>query len=154
MTTETVAATKPDFRIYEDETTEYWADDIARRAGKLWDVYAFDANRRVHCCEIMPSYEMNYIGPTWDGTGPEAPGEDDDRAKDKLFDDILMGGADTDDTTYIHCANINAKECEILNFSDEQWAGFLRDADGDAEEAYRAALDKLIEYCQGNGYVY
>src|SRR5687768_6276956 len=63
--TSTDQVIKPDFRVYRMDVTEYWNEDIQARAGRLFAVYLFDANRHVHACELTASYEMRYLGPTW-----------------------------------------------------------------------------------------
>ena len=139
---------KPDFRIYKQETTEYWSEDIRSRAARLFGVYLFDVNRHVHCCELTPSFEMNYLGPTW------TEGIEDDEARQSLFEDILEGDAETDLVRYVHVGSVEVDECEEIGTSDESWARFLEEAGGDEEEAYTLALDKWSEYCRGNGWVY
>ena len=138
---------KPDFRIYKQETTEHWSEDIRSRAARLFGVYLFDVNRHVHCCELTPSFEMNYLGPTWTGS------IEDDEARQSLFEDILEGDAETDLVRYVHVGSVKVDECEEIGTSDESWARFLEEAGGDEEEAYNLALDKWSEYCRGNGWV-
>jgi hypothetical protein len=96
MTMTTIEAIKPDFRVFKTETTRYWRKDIRRKAGKLFAVYLFDANRHVHACELTPSYEMHYVGPTWTNS-----------VGDRMSETIREGDADTDLVSYYHVRGID-----------------------------------------------
>ena len=141
---------RPDFRIYKVETTNDWREDIRAKVDKLYAVYVFDANRETYACELTPSFEMRYLGPTWTG---KLDSPDDDDWRQELFEEIVDGGAESDDI-YVHVRSVNLAECEQRTFSEAQWQGFLEDEDGDYEKAWEAALETQMEYCQGNGYTY
>lgn len=138
---------KPDFRLYKEETTEYWNEDIVKQAGRLYDLYIFDANNGFNACELTPSYEMNYVGPTWT-TSPE-----DEYESAVLFENVLLGTSDTE-TSYVHTKDVDLEECERLGLSDVDWQRAIEDAQGDTVEAQRALLGKYIESCRCNGYIY
>jgi len=56
-------------------------------------------NRHVHCCELTPSFEMHYLGPTWTGS------IEDDEARQSLFEDILEGDAEADLVRYVRSSS-------------------------------------------------
>jgi len=139
---------KPDFRLYKRDVTEYWVEEIRKKAGQIFDLYIFDCNKTVNCCEIAPSFEMHYLGPMWT-LSPEDEDED-----QKLFEDILGGIVENHDVIYVHTRYVSVDDCERVETSDEDWAKFLRDADGDEEAAWHEVLEKWSEYCRGNGVCY
>jgi hypothetical protein len=147
---DTAEAIKPDLRIFKDDETIHWREDIQARAGRIFGVYLFDANRHVHCCELTPSYELHYVGPTWSG----GTAQDDDRESERLFDDIMEGSRDSEPVTYRHTYTVRAAGLESREMTDEEWSKLLANYDGDAEAAYEAALEGEMEYLRCNGWVY
>lgn len=139
---------KPDFRLYKEETTEYWSEGIRARAGKLFGVYIFDANRHVHAAELTPSYEMVYVGPTWTGH------VENEEESQRLFEDILKGDSDTEGVKYVHVHGLDLTKCETVSWDDAAWDRMVAHHDGDTEDAHKEALEKAIEHCRGNGVVY
>lgn len=50
------------FRCVVLDETQYWTEEIVRRAGgQIWATYLFDASRHIHCCEITPSYWLSHL---------------------------------------------------------------------------------------------
>jgi hypothetical protein len=47
---------KPDIRIFVDNQTEYWHEDIVKQAGKILAIYVYDATVQTHLCSFTPSY--------------------------------------------------------------------------------------------------
>jgi hypothetical protein len=142
MTMTTIEAIKPDFRVFKTETTRYWRKDIRRKAGKLFAVYLFDANRHVHACELTPSYEMHYVGPTWTNS-----------VGDRMSETIREGDADTDLVSYYHVRGIDAAKLEARSMTDEAWAKLLDYHDGDHDAAYAEALETEMEHLRCNGWI-
>jgi hypothetical protein len=137
----------PDIRVFKVDVTDYYPEEFQRRAGKIFEVYLFDANLHVHCCELTPSYEMAFIGSTW----TKSPRTE--RAREKLADDINISDLETSPVAYYHVRGINLEPLERLGPDKAQWARFLNDADGDRDEAREALVENYREYCCGNGYV-
>jgi hypothetical protein len=88
-------------KILKRDETEYWADDIVARAGRIFGVYAYDPSRKVHCCELTASYELHFI----ESQAEKCP--DDDHERERLDDEIREGDLYTEPVTYIHCHEID-----------------------------------------------
>ena len=53
---------RPKLRLSYLDESDGWADDILRAAGRVAGLYLYDANLRVCCCELTPSYELHLAG--------------------------------------------------------------------------------------------
>lgn len=53
---------KASLRLAYIDETEYWARGIANAAGRIAGLYVYNANLRVYCCELTPSYELRLAG--------------------------------------------------------------------------------------------
>jgi hypothetical protein len=163
----------PDFRIIRFNETEYWngAGFVHRAGGKIWGVYYFDANRRVYCCEMTPSYELWFhessvesypVAAAWDRQADAAPEGSErrrycsdraDREREDLDDAIRDAHAQTDVVSYYHCRTIDVDKCDpIYKLTAEEWAEILHDHDGDTEKAYMALVENVRENLCGNSY--
>jgi hypothetical protein len=163
----------PDFRIVRFDETEYWngAGFIHRAGGKIWGIYYFDANRRVFCCEMTPSYELwrhessveSYpVAAAWERKADAAPdgsersrycSERADREREDLDDVIREADAQDDGVSYFHCHTINVDKCDpIYKLTAEEWSEILADHDGDTEKAYMALVENVRENLCGNSY--
>ncbi len=94
--------TKPRFCLLKLDETRHWADDMAARAVRIFGLYVYDQNRRVHCCEFTPSYECLFVGSAGGNT------DLDDDAAERLDDEIREGDLGTEPVRYIHCREIDA----------------------------------------------
>jgi hypothetical protein len=92
---------KPRFCLLKLDETRHWLDDVAARAGRIFGLYVYDQNRRVHCCEFTPSYECLFVGSASVNT-------DLDDAATPLADEIREGDLGTVPVKYIHCHEIDA----------------------------------------------
>jgi hypothetical protein len=93
---------KPRFYLLRLDETEFWTEEVVRRAKPIFGLYVFDRNRRVYCCEFASSYECRFIGSAFENT------DLDDGAAEKLADDIREGDLGTEPVTYFHCREIDA----------------------------------------------
>lgn len=89
-------------RVLVREETENWAPDIVERAGRVFGVYLYNPDAATHCCELTPSYELEFVG----SVAENLP--DDDSAREKLQDDIMEGDTSCEPISYIHCHSIDA----------------------------------------------
>lgn len=137
----------PEFLLYKRETTKFWTESIRDRAGKIYDVYIFDPDRHVNCCEIPSSYEMNYVGPTWTNT------LENDEDNQDLYEEVMDGSLGTEQTLYVHVLGFKLDKSRIINIDDQIWESLLIEHENDYESVYRIVLEKCIEYCQCNGIV-
>ena len=93
----TTTEIKPDIRILKLDESHNWDPEIVSRAGgKIFGVYLYDATVAVHCCEITPSYELNFI----ESQPHQLPDDEDER--EKLYDDIQEGDLHTEPVLYYH----------------------------------------------------
>jgi hypothetical protein len=144
MKTKTIC---PDFRVLIRDETSYWLDEalVQRCGGKIMGVYYFDANRAVYCCEMTPSYEMEFMESI-----PLVQSQD-DRESDKVQMELMTGDAQSDGVRYIHCHEINLDQCQrFWKLTVKEWRRFLDEADGDGEKAYNLAREAIRESLQGN----
>ena len=134
---ETIIA--PNFKVCKFDETSNWREDIAKRAGKIYGVYFYDASRQTRCCEITPSYELHFIGSVIEG---ELDSED-EVWKDKLYNDIQEGDNFAELASYKHCHVIDAlskddnKDCFGDHVHDEETY-----AD---EESYKELFEECID---------
>lgn len=121
-----------DLRLVVFDHTVYYREDIQAEAGKIFQVYVYDANRVTNCCEIRPSYEL-YPLLTQPLNCPES-----ERERDAL-DELV--GQDTDER-YIHCSVIDA----IPALRQRPYEVIERDL----SETYEAQFESAIEKMRGN----
>lgn len=90
-----------------DWNREYDEGRLMRLCKKIYTVYVYNPNVAVHCCEITPSYEMQFMGyvPIYDYY--ELTDED----RDYVFDEILEATSSTYNDRpfiYVWCHNAEA----------------------------------------------
>lgn len=104
---------------------------------KIYGVYVVDFSKRVHCCEITPSYELNFVNSVFDG------GPDDDERLEELVQKLYEADACTDNVLYMHCNAVNAlpEGCKHpIQIDEDEW--------GDTPE--NDGFDAAYEECQSN----
>ena len=85
------------------------AIDITRHIDATWrakhgithvaEIYLFDRNQAVHCCEITPSYEMISVGFEWETS------LDRETVRDEVDEDMQSWSGDV---TYMHCSLVDS----------------------------------------------
>lgn len=94
---------KPRYNLLRLDETQFWAEQVVRRAKQIFGLYVFDKNKGVHCCEFTPSYECLFIGSQVGNLDlGDAEGE-------RLSEDIRNGDAANEFVRYFHCHEIDAK---------------------------------------------
>ena len=106
------------FKIVKINETPMWAESMQKRAGKLTGVYIYDDGEQTHCCELTPSFWLEFIQ-----TEPENYPED-DQERERLLDDIndaeIRGG---DSSHYRHCSAVEKLSPTVLGeFEDMEEA--------------------------------
>lgn len=135
---------KPDLHIFKTETTKYWREDIVAKAGRLYALYLIDVNRHVNCCELIPSYELHYVGSTYDNF-----------VGDEVVDQIRQGDVDGFQVAYYHVKSLDIKKLERLpTISDQAWEELIQYHDGDEQGAYDEVVEKKLERLRCNGYIH
>jgi len=137
---------KPHFYIVLLDETQIWVEETVKKCGGgIKGAYFFDANMQIHCCEITPSYELYFIESI-----PALQPEDDCEA-DELENELREANKDSYQVSYVHCHNINPKDCiEVWDFTNEQWEIILDNNDGNVEKAHAEAIENCREYIGQN----
>lgn len=129
---------KTQWKIVAIEETHYWCEDIVARAGRLFGIYMFDANRYVYCCEITPSYEMYFIETVHEKCHGEGG----------VHEEVLENDfVDRPTADYFHCNNVNAMDPKwIVEFPKH-------DVEYETDEAWEEERESMLEFLRGNQYV-
>ncbi len=161
----------PHFFIFLNDETDCWLDEelVQRCGGSIKGVNFFNANRHVCCCEMTPSYEMEFLGSVSGKPTPypepvvqlsllsDIPPLDyqleHEREIDRIDMDLMDGDRGSDPVSYFHVTDIELGKCiDVWKFNDHEWQELLDDADGNEEKAYEAAVELVREHIQQNGY--
>jgi hypothetical protein len=123
---------KPDIRIVPIDESEYWNEKSLKKAGKIANVYIFDANVGTHLCSLIPSYWLRYI----------------DFITEKFIEN-------DNDWEYIHDAIATSEQSNYYGRSilDAKYVtySFNEDFPGyDDQELYDEWFNELVEYLQCN----
>jgi len=119
------------FRVVRFDDTEYFREDLQKKCGRIYEVYVYDDSAITCCCEVTPSYELNYVGVTW----RDYP--DDNDEYHSLRNDLVS--PDRDVVRYIHCRLLDKKPDDINGRGK-----ILNNIDN---------LEDAVEYVNGNGYI-
>jgi len=137
----------PEIVVVRIEETSNWNVDFLRENGivKMFGVYVYDRRKHVHCCELMPSYELHFVEHQYE----LAPGiEHDDEQLDCLDEEIRL--QDTEQVQYYHTRVIDRIEvlddapakmvkCQVVWMTPED----CEEYDLDSDQALEDVLDNL-----------
>lgn len=127
-----------DFKVVLIDETEYWHEDIAKKAKKIWKVYFYDASEQTHCCELTPSYWLLPVTCTWDAENL------DERTVD------IITAEDTQDVSgrYFHCSIIDQlpNNMEVLKGNFERDGLTEQEIKDQTEEAYEWVCENIGLY--------
>jgi hypothetical protein len=107
---------KPDYRYVRIDETRYWNEEFLADIGpdaKIVATYIFNANEVTYCCEITPSYWLEYVG-----TEFSADRDITDEEYEK-FDDIIRENEMETDGHYRHCSGVDGKIISRFEGCDE-----------------------------------
>lgn len=146
--------------LYVDET-EYWNEEVVADTGRIITVLLYSPDRRVHCCEITPSYECWFVGYRCEHM-PE-----DEARRDGIGDILRQAAGDGDSVEYFHVSNINLQTSvrmrktrngrldpfvtmtrNRISLCHRQWC---RTTPRDC--TYEEVIEGTLEYLRCNGYV-
>lgn len=150
---ETAEAIVPEFYLYRrDVTGDYLFSDegkdlVKRCGGRIIEIYVFDANRHVHCCELRASYEMHYVEtiPGGECEHPDANYSPYDNDVDEALRDA---NRETDQVIYIHAFDVSKRpedNVKSLDYGVDEWEELLDDHDNDREKAHAEAVEQMLE---------
>lgn len=136
--------------VIEFNETEYWQRFFLDQHGieKVMTQYVFDADWRVHCCEITPSHELWFVQhrPIFrDGLNDE---------QIEAAEDAVRGNADQEAVEYHHCQYID-KVIEhgeyVVHLGEFESDEYLdMENDDDKDQAHTEQAEQAVEYCQAN----
>jgi hypothetical protein len=142
--------------ILKVDETAHWSEEIRERVERIWGVYLFDQNWRIHLCEFTPSYELHrlpsqVIVPDWEY-----------HRHDEIEGEIMDGERFDDAVVYVHCHRLDGLDhfkegwfpdgtmgvCTMTGFAQ----GFVFDPHDTAERDEREqrhdyAIEEAREYC-------
>lgn len=127
--------------ICKTDDTQYWSSEIVKKVGKIYSVYLYNPEQYTYCCELTPSYELNFAGITISGN--ETFDKLDEFECEELFETLRDAVRDCDDVAYYHVSFIE----NLPTLSDETEIKTGKILLGDFED-----LDEALEYVHANGF--
>lgn len=134
-----------------DETSNWDADFLKKyRIEKVFGVYVYNRNRRVHCCEMTASYELNFVESQFEfeaGFYPE------DQLSEEIDDLRIEAEAGTELVSYYHCHSIDKIPVRRKRYGKARVEQFHILTAKDCREQEMdndAAVESAYEYCRGN----
>ncbi|PNE59575.1 hypothetical protein A8H39_00035 [Paraburkholderia fungorum] len=119
-----------DLQMVVLDETRFYREDVQRLARKVFQVYAYDANRVTYCSEITPSYDLRAIE-TYALTASDL-----NAAKREEVYGML--NAEPHDSQYRHCKSVDG----LSSLYRRPYHVFERDTDED----YDFQLETLLEH--------
>lgn len=119
-----------DIQLVVIDETRYWCKDVVQLAGKVFEVYAYDANRVTHCCEITQSYELHPVA-TQALNCPES------KTLRENLDEMLR--AAQQDPIYMHCRAVDVMSGKYRRAHH----AFDRDLDYTYDEQLERVLEQI-----------
>lgn len=166
----------PHFKIVQFDETRYWTDAqlVEDCGGQILGTYLFDRCRVVYCCEMTPSYELNFLesvpGRMRDcysmeqqrlllpiGNAVDDPwlwdyGMAHESFRDAVQMALMEGDHGTDRVRYVHTRDVERFTwIDVWKFTRKEWGNLVADADENEEKAYDAALEACFEYVHTHG---
>jgi len=128
---------KTNLKYVKMDETQYWKEDFLERIGtkKVTAVYIFDANRRVRCCEITPSYEM-YLATNY--TDNHLNDDDYEEFEDSWRPEGIG------EVSYFHCYGIDEVAKDYADKEDFEYND--DDETEDGESFYSKMVDASIDF--------
>lgn len=102
---------------------------------KIYGVYIVDFSKRVYCCEITPSYELNFVKSIYEG-GPDV---EDEEAIEAFECHLYDCDAVTESVSYMHCGSIHSlpEDCKVpIQIQDSDW--------DDSDDGFNAAYEECV----------
>lgn len=117
----------PNFRVVKINDTQAWNEKFRRNyhIKNIFSVYVFNPNEATHCCELTPSYELNFVH-----SDVECEIDLDEDMREEMWEEVSQGDCYCDPISYMHCSSIDRmKTIDIGEFE---------------------TIEEAVEYCQGN----
>jgi len=143
--------------IVKIDETSLWSSDITKKAKRIYGVYVFNPEKRVHSSYVNPSYELYELSSQF------FPKEGITEEENERFQDILDSSNLGSGVIYPYCHIIDnaekIKEGELPNgkigvyILEGLGEGFEKDPDSDKsdfEQLNDYLIEESIEYCNMN----
>lgn len=114
------------FKYFKRDQTAFLDKETQQAVGKYWEVYVFNAEEVIHCCEITPSYTCFPIS-----------FETQNEIDDQLYDVLQYGMSSEPEYFHCHIVDQTAKDCPP---PPDRW-------DDDDDEEY---LEDCLGYYRSN----
>ena len=135
------------FAVIKLDETDRWPENIQAPAGRIFGVYLVDLSKHVHCCELTPSYELNWI----ENQYTDSP--EDETESERLYDAIR--GVSSPLVEYFHTRWIDSLPYKEEGFPEANQTGCIilqpeldEMVEGLVEE--EISIDELIGEMQSN----
>ncbi len=144
----------PEMCVVKEDETEYWDKPFRKRhkIKRIFGVYVFNRRKACYLCEMTPSYELRFFGSQWEGEdGYDA---EDENAAEKIDDAIRDGDRDTEEWSYMHCADVDRLLETVIKegcFPPEGKAGSGYPITGLVSVTEEDAIEEIREWlCNGD----
>lgn len=135
------------------DPVKYWLKpspitDALKAIKRIFGVYVTDLNKQVHCCELTPSYELNFIETQYE---LDLNIELTDEQLELISDYIMDGDRDTDLVRYYHCKVLEgAAKIDTGCYPDNMLGVIELGAEDDSEDDEQDIIDRYTEWVRGN----
>lgn len=142
--------TKHKWAVVKIDETVNWRgpDRIMKAAGRIFGCYLVDLASNTYCCEMTPSFELNFI------ESQCANYIADDELNQKVYDFLQEGDAGTPLVRYMHCHTVLSLPPISVGFLPplDVKGGLvdLGEVNSTEETSYDDAFEAMMEYCRGN----
>jgi len=134
---------KPEFRLVGIDETIHWREDIQAAAGRIINVYLFDTTSQHYLCSLTPAAELIPVGVVTK------------ELSDDMWNEVRMAlnedGCYWDYNPALRLPHWQGVELEV---TDEEWAEYLEDSEGDTDLVYDMIIEELKDYLSGNSSCY
>jgi hypothetical protein len=127
----------PEFVFIRLETTQYWKEEFLKKhkIKKVFDIHLYNQAEKTYCCEITPSYELNYVQ-----TDAELEEGVEDDVAEAAHDAVMAESGNNELVSYYHIWAIEAMgdECKDKDNPLDD------DAEWETDEQYLALLNEWV----------
>jgi hypothetical protein len=119
----------PDVKTVALDVTQHWQNDLAEKAGRIYQIYLYDDNRKVHLCSFRASYEL-----WWADVYPK------NRLSARDMQE-LRGAAMRTDVQYVSCVDVD--NMKALSFPDDMYYDArVKDFGKPPEDVWRSQVEE------------
>lgn len=149
----------PELYFISLDETENWnfQPEDKTKIKKVESIYVFDKNCVVHCCEITPSYELNFIQTRALFTDEAYANDDEGQEFRDHIDELIMSESNSAETLYMHCYRIHEQIVvwEATGVKPKNLERYQTHAKFDPEyetfsQWYEDLLETAMAYARGN----